>query len=136
MTPVLLVNAIVTPDGTRLESVHRHDYRTHLDANGETYMVDGGLSYIRRSINKEKAREISVYSSEPHEVIREEFTWGTYGKGGKGPLQRKILSTLDDDHIEAILATQTHIGPNTRKVFEDEQEFRKAEHEKNDKSAC
>ena len=89
-------------------------------------MVDGGLSYIRRSINKEKARDVSVYSGDPHEVIREEFTWGTYGKGGKGPLQRKILSTLDDDHIEAILATQTHIGPYIRKVLEDEQEFRKS----------
>ena len=38
-----------TPDGTILESKHRHDYVTHLDANGKEYMLDGGLAYVRSS---------------------------------------------------------------------------------------
>jgi hypothetical protein len=122
----LLISAIITPDGTRLESEHRHDYKEHEDANGETYMLDGGISYIRRSVNKEPAKDASVYSDDPHEIIREVFRWGTRGPGGLEPLKWKILSTLEDDHIEAILATQLQLPEYIRKVFKDEQQFRKA----------
>jgi hypothetical protein len=45
----ILSNRMRTPDGTILESKHRHDYVTHLDANGNEYMLDGGLAYVRCS---------------------------------------------------------------------------------------
>lgn len=35
--PKLLANRIITPDGTMLQSKHRHDYVTHIDANGKEY---------------------------------------------------------------------------------------------------
>lgn len=120
----LLVNAIITPDGTRLESSHRHDYQTHVDANGEEYMIDGGLDYVHRSINKEPAIDAFVYTDDSHDVIREQFLWGTYGKNGDQPLQMKPLKSLDKEHIEAILQTQTHLKDHIRKVFEDELEYR------------
>jgi len=121
----LLVNAIVTPDGTRLQSMNTHDYVTHTDANGEEYMLDGGISYVRRSVNKIPAADASVYSDDPHEIIRTSFNWGTRGCGGGEPLKWKTLDSLDTDHIEAILATQHHIGEVLKKVFVDELTYRK-----------
>ena len=40
--PKILSNKMRTPDGTILESKHRHDYVTHTDANGKEYMLDSG----------------------------------------------------------------------------------------------
>jgi hypothetical protein len=120
----LLVNAIITPDGTRLESTHRHDYQTYTDANGEEYMIDGGTDYIRRSVNKEPAIDATITTDDPHAVIRTAFTWGTYGKNGDQPLVRKTLASLGTEHIEAILRTQTHLSTHITKVFEDELIFR------------
>ena len=125
MKRLLLVNAIITPDGMILESTHRHDYKTYVDANGEVYMIDGGIDYIRTSINKEPAKSACVYTDDPHEIIRESFRWGTYGKDGKQPLMRKTLDSLDTDHIEAILDTQFHLADHIIKVFVDELEYRR-----------
>lgn len=124
MEPILLVSAIITPDGTRLESTYRHDYQTHVDANGEEYMIDGGTDYIRRSINNERATDAFVYTNDTHEVIREAFTWGTYGKYGEQPLEMKLLKSLDTEHIEAILLTQKQLKSHITKVFEDELDYR------------
>jgi hypothetical protein len=124
--PKLLANRIITPDGTLLQSFSRHDYKTHIDANGKEYMVDGGLEY-RRGIYYEDAppKDACVYSDDPHTEIREAFHWGSYGKGGDQPLKRLKLSEMSNNHIEAILVTQHHIGPHIRKVFEDEQQHRR-----------
>lgn len=120
----LLCNAIITPDGTRLESMHRHDYKEHLDKNGEVYMVDGGLDYIRRNMTIVPAVEIDVHTESPHSHIRENFKWGTRGKTGKDPLKYVQISKLDTDHIKAIIETQTHLQHHIYKVFEDELVFR------------
>jgi hypothetical protein len=123
--PKLLVNRIITPDGTMLQSYHVHDYKTHIDANGKEYMVDGGIAYARRNVHDDAPYiEASVYNTDPHDVIRDAFHWGTYGKGGNEPLRRVKLSEMSNKHIDAILVTQHHIGPQIRKVFEDEQQHR------------
>lgn len=122
--PILLISAIITPDGTRLESTHRHDYQTYTDANGDEYMLDGGTDYIRRSVNKERAADAFVYTDDKHEVIREVFKWGTYGKNGDQPLEMKLLKSLDTEHIEAILRTQIQLKSHITKVFEDELDYR------------
>lgn len=124
MEPVLLISAIITPDGTRLESTYRHDYQTHVDANGEEYMIDGGTDYIRRSLNVARATDAFVYTNDTHEVIREAFKWGTYGKYGEQPLEMKLLKSLDTEHIEAILLTQKQLKSHITKVFEDELDYR------------
>ena len=125
MEPRLLVNRIITPDGTVLQSYHTHDYKTHIDDNGKEYMVDGGLSYCRRNVHDDDPHtEASVYDTDTHDVIRDAFRWGTYGKGGDQPLRRVKLSEMSNNHIEAILETQHHIPAHVRKVFEDEQQHR------------
>ena len=121
----LLANRIKTPDGTILESVHRHDYKTYIDKNGLEYMVDGGLEYLRRNVqDSAPATEMSVYNTDPHETIREAFKWGTRGIDGKQPLTYVVLKDMTTDHIEAILETQTHITQEIRQVFIDELEHR------------
>jgi hypothetical protein len=123
--PKLLANRIITPDGTMLQSHHVHHYNTHVDANGLEYMVDGGLEYRRRNVHDDAPyTEASVYDTDPHEVIRDAFYWGTYGKYGDKPLRRVKLSEMSNNHIEAILVTQHHMGEQIRKVFEDEKQYR------------
>lgn len=129
----LIRNAIRTPDGTVLESHHRHDYKTHSDRiTGEEYMVDGGLAYVRCSVNNVPAEDLSVYWDDivpdcpkSIQIARKVFKWGTRGKNGDQPLVYKPLNTLDTDHIKAILETQHHIADWMRNLFERELEYRK-----------
>lgn len=116
---------MLTPDGTWLQSFHRHDFKQHKDVvTGETYMLDGGCSYIRSNVNKVPAYYLTVLESDRHELKREWFAWGTRGKDGKQPLRWVHLKNMDTDHIEAILETQHHIGDWLRKLFNDELEYR------------
>lgn len=103
-TKRLIRNAIKTPDGTILNSRDRHDYKTHVDANGKTYMIDGGISsgYIRVSSNGDEVN-MCLYDDEPHDVQREVLTWGSYGKKGDQPLTIKKISDMETEHIEAVL---------------------------------
>ena len=124
----IVSNRIRTPDGTVLESRHRHDYVTYVDKNGKEYMVDGGLEYLRRNVHDDAPyEELSVYDDAPYALVREVFKWGTRGKDGKQPLTYVPLKDLTNDHIEAILETQTHISEHVRKIFIDELNFRNSE---------
>ena len=120
-----LANRIRTPDGTILESMHRHDYVTYIDANGKEYMVDGGLDYLRRNIHDDAPYdELSLVSTDEHSVIREVFKWGTYGIDGKQKLKYVVLKDMSWDHIEAILETQTQLRDHVRQVFVNELDYR------------
>ena len=124
--PKLLANRIITPDGTMLQSKHRHDYVTHIDANGKEYMTDGGIAYCRRIEHDDAPyTEASVYDIDPHEVIRDAFQWGTYGKEGQNPVQYKPISSLSNLHIHNIRMTQSHIGEVIGKVFANEEIYRR-----------
>jgi len=96
-------NAIQTPDGTILHSAYRHDYKQYVDKNGETYILDGGQYYQRGSVNKEKAKDISVRMSDDISLIREHYTWGTYGKDGSDTLTPILLKDMSNSHIQAVI---------------------------------
>ena len=123
----LLYNAILTPDGTILQSRSRHDYIEYKDeVSGEIYILDGGLDYQRTSINDVPAKNLALYTSDLHSCVRDKFSWGTYGRDGLQPKKYVLLKDLTDEHIAAILRTQTHLPAEMQKVFKDELQFRDA----------
>ena len=91
----LVYSALKTPDGTILESLHRHDFRAHDDKNGKRYIIDGGLSYVRSSMNGDE-EYIAVYSDEPFEKVRQYAFRLIAGK-------KVTLAEMDEYHIEAAL---------------------------------
>lgn len=121
----LLRNAIITPDGTLLQSWTRHDIQFHEDkVSGKKYMVDGGLSYLRRSANGDEV-EASVYDDQPHERARNFARWGTYGKTGQEKLKFISVAEMETSHIEAVL-DECYPAPGIANVMENELKARKA----------
>jgi hypothetical protein len=98
----LIYNAIQTPDGTILESKHRHDYRSHLDANGKDYVIDGGLEYVRSSIHADQT-SLALYDDETHAVQAHYLTWGTFGIRGDQPRRDVPIAEMETAHLEAVL---------------------------------
>lgn len=123
--PELLLNAICTPDGTVLVSRHRHDYKTHIDkVTLESYMVDGGLDYIKRSGNKIEPESLDVYTNSPFILKRRMVEWGHRGKDGKQKLEFKSISELTNEHILAIIDNVPNINKNVLSLLKEEYIFR------------
>ena len=122
----IITNRIVTPDGTMIESLYRHDFKCHVDANGHTYCVDGGRDYLKRTWSQDapQATEASVYSNDSHSKIREYLRWGTRGKDDKNELKYVFLKDMDSCHIQAILDSQPQISETYRNAFQSELKWR------------
>ena len=122
----LIYSAWKTPDGTILHSRHRHDYCEHFDAvSKEWYILDGGLDYIRSSVNTVPPEDLTLYADDPHEKIREVFVWKSYGKNCSQPEGvYTLLKDLTDEHLIAICETQAHLPDYIMKVFKNEIRFR------------
>lgn len=98
----IIYNGLRTPDGTVLESLHRHDCVTHVDKNGKTYLLDGGLSYVRYSCHGDEEL-LTMYDTEPHAMQRLVLKWGTYGINGDQPLKRVTIASMSTDHLRAVM---------------------------------
>ena len=121
----LVYNAIRTPDGTVLESKHRHDYVVYQDKNGNEYMVDGGLEYTRRNFYADAPyEELSVYTTDGHDRVREAVKWGTYGINGDQPLTRILLKDMNTGHIQACLENVPRMPPAYKDAFSEELKLR------------
>jgi len=95
----LIYNAIKTPDGTVLQSIHVHDYKQYVDKISlHTYMVDGGLAYYSRNLLNDQ-EELSFYEDTPFKEIRQKLHRGTYGKSGKDPLSYIRLKDMTIGHL-------------------------------------
>lgn len=123
--PKLIANRCITPDGTLLQSMNRHDFAFHTDSiTGEFYFTDGGLTYIRRSANIVPAVSADVWEDDSHEQIREALQWGSYGKEGDKELHYIALKDLTDNHLDAIIKTQIHIAMQVRNAMLNEKKYR------------
>ena len=124
----IILNQIMTPDGTILQSFHRHDYVTYTDKNGLEYMVDGGPEYLRRNVHSTPLTlirkikkfllgligktlkdplaytELTIYEDAPFEVIREHFHRGGRGKDGRQPLTWVPMSKMNNAWLEACIS--------------------------------
>lgn len=123
MSDGIIYNAIRTPDGTTISSRHRHDYVTHEDANGKTYMVDGGLDYLRRSAYDDQV-ELSLTIDDDHERVREVLAWGTYGKNGDEPYRQVLIKDMTSNHLQAVLKNCVGIYPQIREAMITELDLR------------
>jgi len=99
----ILVNKLITPDGTVLISRSGHDYKEHRDKNGELYVIDGGTTYSRFSVNKEKGTRFLLTTETDHEILRSHFGWGSYGMNADQPLRYILLKDMEEDHIKNVL---------------------------------
>jgi len=119
----LLRNAFQTPDGTIMISRSQHDYREYKDDNGKRYMIDGGLAYSRRSAHEDQV-DMCVWSDDDFDIIREGFSWGSYGKLGDQPLTYVKLKEMTNVHLEACLETQKNMASQIREAMEKELQYR------------
>ncbi|URC15313.1 hypothetical protein GD1_189 [Paraglaciecola Antarctic GD virus 1] len=115
-------NSIQTPDGTVLESKHHHDYRNYTDENGEVYMVDGGHTYLRRSMNTIPAKSLDIFTKDDFTVVRQHLLWGSYGINGDQPKRYISLAKMQSGHIEAVL--KLNISLERKRLYEFELEMR------------
>lgn len=125
----IILNQIKTPDGTILKSIHRHDYVVYTDKNGLQYMVDGGNDYLRRNLHEDAPyEELTIYSDDPFEVIRENFHRGGRGKDGMQPLTWVPMSKMSDTWLLACIQYNTDRGQancGANELYAKELEYRR-----------
>lgn len=111
----IIANRIRTPDGTVLWSKHRHDYVSHKDKNGEEYATDGGDDYLRRIINHiEPYEDLTVYSDDSFEEIREVLYRSGYGKNMDEEFRSVKLSEMSDDWIKNVIEYEQSNRPDNK----------------------
>jgi len=125
---MLLYNAIKCPDGTLLVSRHQHDFQMHRQKDGREYFVDGGLAYQRIGHSDTEYINLSVYTHDLHEKIREHFDWIRHFDKDMNKLpQPEIIKLKDitDEHLMKLVEwTDTGFHKEIHKVFVDEVEYR------------
>ena len=125
-SPIIARNSIKCLNcNTEIVSNSQHDYVT---CPCKKTFVDGGRVYLRFGGVLEYIKDTSIVSDDLL-VIREYWTWKSYGKSGKEEGKYIILKNMDTDHIQAILDTQWHIKETEiEELFKLELEYRKDIH--------
>lgn len=128
MTKQLLVNKIICPDGTELESRHKHDFVLHVQEDGREYFIDGGLEYQRIGCADREYIDCTCYVGDDHGKIREHFTWESFLDADGNNLDRSIfrkLKDITDDHLEALIRfTEEDYPDYIHNLFIEERKYR------------
>ena len=121
----IVLNQIITPDGTGLMSMYRHDFKMHLDDNGNYYAVDGGQYYLRR-VGANDYTELTIYSDDPFIIIRECLYWGISKWSSDEQYHSwEVLKNLSTEHIKNIIITQKQISRMYMSFFIQELKWRR-----------
>jgi hypothetical protein len=86
-------------------------------------MNDGGIDYIKRSVNIKPYEDLSLYTTDSFEKLREGLEWATYGRNGNEELHYKSISNMSSKHIKAILLN-CKVADYMKELFEKEIAFR------------
>lgn len=122
--------SLVCPDGTKLVSYHRHDYKEHTQEDGKEYFIDGGgKPYYRSGGTDGGAIVRTIKYTDPHYIVRRYFKWtSNLDKDGnllESPVT-KTLDKLDDSHVDALYWwTKDDYPKYVHNVFVKELEWRK-----------
>jgi hypothetical protein len=103
---MIVANLMLCPDGTVIQSKHRHDFVEYTDKEGNYFMIDGGLSYQRYSNESGKGTPIIVKSDDDITLIREWMYWGKNYDENKNLLPETEwvkLKDIDDNHLNALI---------------------------------
>lgn len=122
----IVVNAIITPDGTRIQSNYQHDFKIHKDKNGYEYSVDGGRKSLDRSFPIVDYTEASLYTDDPIEEIRKFLFRGGYGKDMKGKYREVKLQDMSNDWVKAVIVYENEHRPRNYliPIYEAELKYR------------
>ena len=127
----ILVNMIKCPDSTILESRSTHDYQTHTQEDGQEFMVDGGLEYLRRSGEGYEELSMTMEAVDDYEdycTLRERFTWGNNYNKDMNRLPETIyvkLKDITEGHLDALIEyTETRGRREVNQLFWEEKHFR------------
>jgi hypothetical protein len=94
-----------------------------VDSNGKTYFIDGGKEYLRMSSNGDE-KLTKVTTDSPHELVRSNLLWGTYGPLGDLPLNYILLKDLTDAHLKKLVESYISTSNPLHPLFSKEVEYR------------
>jgi len=100
-----------------IQSYFRHNY---VKCSCGASFTDGGQDYMRCSSN---LHDLSVYSNQPFEVIREHWHRNGYGKDMQGPYQSTVLCNMSDEYLQALM--EFNIADFQKEFVEKEIQYRK-----------
>ena len=125
MNEIILNRAKCNKYGDIITSYHGHDY---VSCKCGLITVDGGTNYLKRTGELSDAIEMSIDSSSPFEVIRENYHRGGRGKNGDEPLKWVPMSEMSDEWLLACIEYNDDRGKGksfANKMYKKEIKFRK-----------